>query len=253
VHRTFTVLNEKKVDYPNSLDGKIAVITGGGRGIGRATAELFAQAGAHIVIAARTSDELNDTSGHITSRGGKCLPIRTDLTSEDAIVKLFETTNKLLGSVDILVNNAGSYALAPVRDMSAKAWDQVFAVNIRAMFLCCREAFKSMSAKGGSIINVGSVGGLRGYEKFPGLSSYTSSKFAVTGFTEALAIEGRELGIRVNAIAPAAVDTKLLRDAAPHLKTNTMPADIAEIMLFLADSTRSGGLNGNVIEINSNL
>jgi NAD(P)-dependent dehydrogenase (short-subunit alcohol dehydrogenase family) len=241
------------VDHTNSLSGKIAVITGAGRGIGRAAAELFAHAGAHVVIAARSSDELNDTSGQIIARGGKCLPIRTDLTSEDAIVKLFETTNKLLGSVDILVNNAGSFSIAPVRDMTAKAWDQVFAVNVRAMFLCCREAFKTMSANGGSIINVSSLGGLRGYEKFPGLSSYTASKFAVSGFTEALAVEGREFGIRVNAIAPGAVDTKMLRDAAPHLKTNTAPIDIAEIMLYLADSARSGAVNGNIIEVNSNL
>lgn len=235
------------------FENKVAVVTGGGRGIGRATAEKLAAAGAKVVIAARTSDELNATSSAIIAAGGSCLPIRTDMASEDAIIKLFEVTQRTLGPVDILVNNAGMATVAHVRDMSASAWDQVFAVNVRAVFLCCREAFKSMTNRGGSIINISSLGGLQKYEKFPGISSYTASKFAVTGFTEALAAEGRALGIRVNAIAPGAVDTKMLRDTAPHLKTNTSPDQIADIIMFLADNARSGKITGDVLEIDTNL
>jgi 3-oxoacyl-[acyl-carrier protein] reductase len=235
------------------LANKVAVVTGGGRGIGAASAEALAAAGAKVVIAARSSAELNAVSSAIRESGGNCLPVRADLTSEDDIIRLFETTQRTFGPIDILVNNAGTYAASLVRDMSVNAWDQVFTVNVRAVFLCCREAFKSMAAGGGCVINVSSVGGLRGYEKFSGLSSYVASKFAVTGFTEALAVEGEPLGIRVNAIAPGAVATKLLHDAAPHLKTNTTPADVANVVLFLADETRSGSVSGDVIEIKSNL
>lgn len=235
------------------LKDKVAVITGGGRGIGAATAKLFATSGAKVVIAARSSAELNDVSGRIRDAGGICVPMRADVTSEDDIVKLFETTSRLLGPVDILVNSAGTAVVTAVKDMSVAAWDNVLNVNVRAVFLCCREAFKYMGTRGGCIINVSSVGGLRGYEKFPGLSSYNASKFAVTGFTEALAVEGRPLGIRVNAVAPGAVDTKLLRDVAPHLRTQTSPEEIAHIILFLADETRSKAITGDIIEIKSNL
>lgn len=235
------------------LKDKVAVITGGGRGIGRATAEKFAAAGAKVVIAARTSDELNATSSAIIAAGGSCIPIRTDLASEDAIIKLFEATQRTLGPIDILVNNAGMATVSKVSDMSATAWDHVFAVNVRAVFLCCREAFKSMANRGGSIINISSLAGLQKYEKFPGISSYTASKFAVTGFTEALAAEGRALGIRVNAIAPGAVDTKMLRDTAPHLKTNTSPNQIADIIMYLADNARSGAVTGDILIVDTNL
>src|SRR5690606_24382138 len=148
-----------------------------------------------------------------------------------------------------------TFSSARIEDQSLEDWERVMAVNVRGPFLCSREAFRRMKAekKRGTIINVSSLSGIRGVEKFPGLSSYVTSKFAVTGLTESLAVEGKDYGIRVNCVAPGAVDTLMLKGAAPHLKTKTTPEDIAKIILFLADESQSGSLNGAVMEVHSNL
>ena len=132
-------------------------------------------------------------------------------------------------------------------------WDQVLAVNLRGAVLCARQAFRLMREHGGAIVNVSSLGGVPGTEKFPGYAAYTVSKFALTGLTEALAAEGREHNIRVNAVAPGAVDTAMLRQAAPHLRTRTGPADVAKVIAFLCDSTESGCMTGATLAIHSNL
>jgi 3-oxoacyl-[acyl-carrier protein] reductase len=127
-------------------------------------------------------------------------------------------------------------------------------INVRGSFLCAKEAFKHMKVgkRGGSIVNISSLAGIRGTEKFPGLSSYTVSKFAVIGLTESIAVEGKPHGIRANCIAPGAVKTRMLKEAAPELKTTTKPEDIAKTVLYLCDDTWSGHLTGSLVEVFSN-
>jgi 3-oxoacyl-[acyl-carrier protein] reductase len=155
------------------------------------------------------------------------------------------------------VNNAAiGYAIeflgTPIEQMQAN-WDQMQAVNIRAPLLLTQEFMRRIGKAGGSVVNLGSLGGIRGTVKFPGLTPYVATKFAIAGLTEALAVEGRSIGVRVNAVAPGAVDTEMLRKAAPHLKTETHPEDVAKVIVYLCDAEESGPLTGTVLEIHSNL
>jgi NAD(P)-dependent dehydrogenase (short-subunit alcohol dehydrogenase family) len=236
-----------------TLDGKVAIVTGAGRGIGAATARLFAAEGARVVLASRTETELRAMVGAIGADRTHAVP--TDLASEASIVGLFEAALARFGDLHVLVNNGGTFRAAAVEALTAADWDVVMAVNARGTFLASREAFRHFRAlaHGGAIVNVSSLGGLRGTKKFPGFAAYTVSKFAVVGLTECLAVEGRELGVRVNCVAPGAVDTRMLHEAAPFLRTETTPEDVARTIRFLADDAESGAMTGAVLEIDSNL
>jgi len=156
------------------------------------------------------------------------------------------------GRVDALVNCAGIVAVRPFVEMDAATWDSVLDINLRGTFLCCREAFRVMAAQhSGVIINFSSLSGVKGVEKFPGLSAYNVSKAGIASLTEIMAVEGKPYNIRVCAVSPGAVDTEMLRQAAPHLHAGMTPDDMAEILLFLAgDSGRM--LSGTNLEIFSN-
>ncbi|MEK6579305.1 MAG: SDR family oxidoreductase [Bdellovibrionota bacterium] len=234
------------------LEGKVAIITGGGRGIGAATAKLFASEGARVVVASRTSSEIDEVVQHIGLPSVIAMP--TDVSDESQVHRLFEEAEHIFGPVNILVNNA---AIAPTKEfiyLDASEWDQVMNVNLRGSFLCAREAFRRMSKKkGGAIVNISSLGGIKGTQKFKGFCAYSVSKSAIVGLTECLAVEGREYGIRVNCVAPGAVDTKMLKTAAPFLKTETLPIDIAKAILLFSDDHQSKAVSGAVLEIHSNL
>jgi NAD(P)-dependent dehydrogenase (short-subunit alcohol dehydrogenase family) len=235
-----------------SIKDRVAIITGAGRGVGRATAQLFAQQGAHVVLFSRTQAHLDETVASITHAGGSVLVIAGDVAQEEDVQKLFQAARETYGRVDILVNCAGMVAVRPFVEMDIATWDRVLAVNLRGTFLCCREAFRSMAEqKQGVIINISSLSGVKGVEKFPGLSAYNVSKSGVAGLTEILAVEGKPYNIRVCAISPGAVDTDMLRQAAPHLKAGMTPEDMAEMLHFLADDS-GRMLSGSNIEIFSN-
>lgn len=240
-----------------SLAGKVAIVTGAGRGIGAATARLFAAEGARVVLASRTVAELEATCAaiHAAVGPGRATAMPTDLADEHAILALFAATIAGFGDLHVLVNNAAVFHKGLVEEVTADAWDALMAVNVRGAFLASREAFRRFRAlgHGGSIVNVGSLGGVRSTEKFEGFLAYTTSKYALAGFTECLAVEGRKHLIRVNCIAPGAVDTRMLREAAPFLKTETTPDDIARTIRFLADDAESGSMTGAVIEVRSNV
>jgi NAD(P)-dependent dehydrogenase (short-subunit alcohol dehydrogenase family) len=154
--------------------------------------------------------------------------------------------------VDILVNCAGIVAMRPFAEMDTSTWDHVLGVNLRGTFLCCHEAFRIMTAqRSGVIVNLSSLSGVKGVEKFPGLSAYNVSKAGVASLTEILAVEGKPYNIRVCAVSPGAVDTEMLKQAAPHLKAGMTPEDLAEILLFMVDES-GRMLSGTNLEIFSN-
>jgi len=234
-----------------SLAGKMAIITGASRGIGRAIATLFAAEGAAVVLAARDTQRLEENVQLITQAGGRALAAPVDVADEASVAALYARSADIFGPVDILVNAAGAFARAPFAEMPAATWDAVLNVNLRGTFLCCREAFHVMPPRGGVIVNFSSLSGVPKVEKFPGNSAYVTSKFGVAGLSEALALEGKPLNIRVVAVSPGAVDTEMLRAAAPHLKAGMTPEQMARIVLFLVGPD-AAPLHGTNLEIYSN-
>ncbi|MFZ1827855.1 MAG: SDR family oxidoreductase [Candidatus Competibacteraceae bacterium] len=235
-----------------SLQNQVALITGGGRGIGAATAEALARKGAQVIVASRTESELIATVAALHQVGLKASLIVLDVADEAAVAAAFSRITEEWGRLDILVNNAALLFSGPFAEMAMSDWDRLLAVNLRGAVLCARQAFRLMHERGGSMVNVSSLGGVSGTDKFPGYAAYTVSKFAVTGLTEALAAEGRDRNIRVNGVAPGAVDTLMLHQAAPHLRTRTGPADVAKVIAFLCDPAESGCMTGAMLVINSN-
>ncbi len=239
-----------------TMKDRIAVITGAGRGVGRATALQFARAGARVVLFSRTAEHVEETATQIVRQGGSALAIVGDVACEEDVTQLFQQVRRQFGTVDVLVNCAGIVAVRPFVAMDVATWDQVLNINLRGTFLCCREAFRMMVEQGragqqGVIINLSSLSGVKGVEKFPGLSAYNVSKAGVASLTEILAVEGKAHNIRVCAVSPGAVDTEMLRQAAPHLKAAMTPDDLAAILLFLADD--SGKMfSGSNIELFTN-
>lgn len=235
------------------LDGKTALVTGAGRGIGRAVAVSLAKEGARVIVCARSENELNETAQQLAAANGEAETIVCDMADEKAVIALFAHIQTNYGTLDILVNNAGIFSGAYIEDVSMVEYHRVMQVNAAAVFLSCREAFGLMKAKGGSIVNVSSLSGVQGATKFPGFSAYCASKFAVIGITEALAEEGKQCGIRVNAVAPGSVDTEMLREAFPGFNGPMLkPQQVADAILFLA-GPHSSAVNGATLDLSSDL
>ncbi len=215
------------------LTDRVALVTGAGRGIGRAIATGLAECGAHVVLASRSSDQLETLAQEITSAGGKATPITTDLADEQSICETFSNVQSQLGQLDVLINNAGVGIYGPVQEFSAEDFDRIISVNLRGTFLCCREAMKLMTpAKAGYIINISSVVGFKGYID---QAAYTASKHGVMGLTKSLSLEAQPAGVRVSAILPGGVDTDMVAQARPDLDRSILiqPTDITRTVLFL--------------------
>ncbi|MBL7714945.1 MAG: SDR family oxidoreductase [Bdellovibrionales bacterium] len=230
---------------------KIALVTGASRGIGHATALELVKNGYRVVVTARSFPASSDFGG---IGPDQIWPIEADVTDEAAMKRVFDLVLEKWGPIHTLINNAGRVVPAPIEKLSVSEFDQTWAVNVRGAFICSKLLFAHarQSGKGGCIVNLSSLSGIRGTEKFEGFSAYVAAKHAVVGLTESLAVEGKKLGIRTNCVAPGAVDTEMLRKAVPFLKTQTRPEDIAPIIVGLCDETRSRALNGAIIEVNSN-
>lgn len=229
------------------FDGRIVVVTGASSGIGRAAAEMFAARGARVVLFARSKDKLSN----IAAGNDRMLAIPGDVSEPADVDRLFVETESRFGDCDIVVNDAGTYVDAPVVRMTEAEWDGVFAVNVRGAFLVTRRAMKSMIARrGGAIVNVSSISGVPGPEKFPGFSAYCASKAALIGFTEALAAEVRQYGVRVNCVSPGSVDTPMWAAVGGGAPADMTPEEVAEVILFLA-SERSRPINGQNIHVYS--
>lgn len=191
---------------PTALRGQVALITGASSGLGRAAARAFAEAGATVVLLARSQEDLEQVAQEIRSSDQKVLAVPTDLVDEAQTLDAVRRALDSYGQVDILVSAAGTDVPSPVADLAGSDWDRVLAVNLRAPFLLAKAVFPHMAQRGaGTIINVSSVAGRRGWAN---ASAYCASKFGLTGFTQALAAEGKPHGIRACIVYPGAMATR---------------------------------------------
>jgi NAD(P)-dependent dehydrogenase (short-subunit alcohol dehydrogenase family) len=231
----------------------VAVVTGAGRGIGRATAIALARGGYAVVAAARTPTQLADVAGAIRREGGTAIAVPADVGTTDGVVRIFEQAGRNLGPPTLLVNNAATLERSDFESIDLSDLDRTLAVNTRGAFLCAIFAFRAMvGAGGGCIVNIASLSGVAGVEKFPGLAPYVVSKFGVVGLTEVLAVEGRRDNIRAVCLAPGAVDTDLLKRALPQMRAGVSPEEVARLIVFLA-SDAAAPLNGLTIPLMSNV
>ena len=202
------------------LQGRIAIVTGGGSGIGAVIARTFAQAGAKVAIAGRNAERLAEVAREIG-----CEAVPTDVTDEASVQALFERVDRVFGGLDVLVNNAGiAGPVANAAEMDIAAWDETMAINVRGAILCIKHAVPRMKARGGgSIVNMSSLMGLKGT---PMRSAYTASKYAMLGITDAVSQEVGVHNIRVNALCPGAVNGELMqRVIAARVKAEGRSAD----------------------------
>jgi NAD(P)-dependent dehydrogenase (short-subunit alcohol dehydrogenase family) len=213
------------------LDGKIALITGGGTGIGKGIARAFANAGASIVIAARREEHLLTAAEEFRGLGAAAEAVPTDVTDEAQVKQLFKTVIDRFGRLDILVNNSGAFDGGPIEDITLDAWQRVIAVNLTGVFLCTREAMSIMKGQnGGRIINIGSIS-----SRMPRMNSapYTTSKHGLVGLTKSTALEGRAFNISVGCLHPGNTSTELrrnLKDPEPMMSVD----DMASVALAMA-------------------
>jgi NADP-dependent 3-hydroxy acid dehydrogenase YdfG len=214
-----------------SIEGKVAVVTGAGRGIGRAIAVDLARMGARVALAARSASELEQTA---QAAGGAAKVIPTDVRKREDIHKLLDQTASTLGPVDILVNAAGVGVFGQVTQFSDQDYDAILDTNLRSIFMACRHLLPSMIARGkGDIVNIASIAGKVGSAT---RAVYCASKFGVVGFTQSLAEEVRQHGIRVSVVCPGSTDTTFSSD--PHREGKTRgkmlsPADVAHAVRML--------------------
>jgi len=242
-----------------SLKGKVALVTGGSRGIGKEIALMFAEAGADVAVCSRHLDELEAAAAEIRKLGRRALAVRADVTLKADVDNLIEKTVAEFGGIDILVNNAGTAAIKPFPEYTEEDWDRVLNTNLKGCYLCARAVSLKMieRQKGGNIINIAST---RGIEAATGRIGYSVSKSAVFMLTRVMALELVGYGIRVNTIAPGWVQTwlteRLWKD--PRLNAETVAGipmkrwgtvtDIANAALFLA-SDASSYITGQAIVV----
>jgi NAD(P)-dependent dehydrogenase (short-subunit alcohol dehydrogenase family) len=228
------------------LSGRVAVVTGASRGIGAATAEAIAAAGAHVVLAARDREALDGVLGRIRDAGGEGTAVVTDVSSATDVERLFDAV-KAVGPPAALVCAAAVLTSARFTETTEEIWEETLGVNLTGAFLCCRAAFAAMQeAGGGRIVNIASLSGVYATEKFPGLAAYNVSKFGVIGLTEAIAVEGKEVGISAICVSPGAVDTEMLRRANPALRPGVTPGQVAALIVALIDSPMLPASGANI-------
>jgi NAD(P)-dependent dehydrogenase (short-subunit alcohol dehydrogenase family) len=208
---TALAISAPRAEYHGTLAGQVALVTGGGRGLGRTFAQRLSAAGATVAVAARSHDEVEETAALINDTGGRALALPLDVVDQGAVAEALGVVQRQLGPVDLLINNAGvAGPLGPIAETDPMAWWRTFEVNLHGAFLCARAVLPAMIARGrGRIINVSSSAGTR---PWPYVSAYAISKAALLHFTENLAKETRKQGITVFAIHPGIVRTAMLED-----------------------------------------
>lgn len=231
------------------LDNQVAIITGGGRGIGKAAAMALARGGVRIVVAARTASEIEAVANEIQTMGGEALAIQTDVSKEEDVQHMVQKTVEAYGRVDILVNNAAvNIRPKSIVDLTLEEWNWLMSINLTGVFLCSKYVLKHMMhQQSGKIVNVSSIGGRRGGK---GRTPYRPSKAALINLTECIAAEAKEYNVNVNTVCPGATVTKMIRDLYPDRDTRTMmtPDEVANVIVYLV-SDRATALHGASIDI----
>ncbi|MDR1935994.1 MAG: SDR family oxidoreductase [Candidatus Accumulibacter sp.] len=248
------------------LAGKTALITGSGRGIGRAIALAYAEAGATVALTARTRSEIEAVAGEIAAKGGKAIAEPCDVLVGEQVKELVRIVEQRLGGIDILVNNAGGGSvISPFLDLREEDWDLHLGRNLKTVFLCSQAVGRGMAArgKGGVIINIASVMGMGPH---PLRTPYAAGKAGVIALTQTLSVELAQYGIRVNGISPGFIEVeRFLKQFADYAKTVRparlskvplarmgVPQDVGNLALFLA-SDASNYITGQVIRLDGGL
>jgi NAD(P)-dependent dehydrogenase (short-subunit alcohol dehydrogenase family) len=241
-----------------SLDGRVALVTGASRGIGAVTAKAFAAAGAATVVAARSAVALDALVDEISAHGGAAHPVPTDVSDAGAVEHLVDETVATFGHLDIAFNNAagGGQAPTPIVDLPVDAYDSAIANSLRSVFLCLKyETIAMLDNGGGAIVNMASTAGL---EAVGGLAGYVSAKHGVLGLTKTAALENGDRNIRVNAVAPGPILTENLERAGPEMQRRAgaavamhrvgSPEEVANVVLWLC-SDQASYLTGITVPI----
>lgn len=212
------------------LKNSVALVTGAGRGIGKAIGMTLASEGATVILTARTKPELEAVKSEIVSNGGKAFAIQADITNDNDVARLFDEALLQTGRLDILVNNAGMGVFKPLKELTLQDFDAMWNLNMRALFLCTQRAVSVMEQqKSGVIVNVAS---LAGKNAFPGGAGYAATKWALMGFSKCLMLEVRESNIRVITICPGSVDTSFSHPQDPSKAEKILqPQDVADTLL----------------------
>ncbi|MBL8206613.1 MAG: SDR family oxidoreductase [Blastocatellia bacterium] len=217
----------------SKLAGKIALITGASRGIGKGIAEGFAREGAALVLVARDIDRLRKIEEEMSAERRNVVVIQADVTNEEQVQEAFQHTMRLFGRLDILVNNAGVFDGGPLDELTLEAWEKVMAVNLRGPFLCTREALRIMKPQqSGRIINIGSISAQR---VRPNSAAYSTSKHGIWGLTQVTQLEGRPYGISCCCLHPGNVEVETLADTQRRKQEPVMQAsELAEAAITMA-------------------
>ncbi|MFN2444862.1 MAG: SDR family NAD(P)-dependent oxidoreductase [Vicinamibacterales bacterium] len=220
------------------LRGRSAIITGGGRGTGAAIARALSHAGASVLVAARSEDQVERVARELTAAGRRASAVTCDITDAGSVDALMQRATRVLGRVDVLVNNAGMAFASALPKTSVDDWDRLFAVNVRGTFLCTRAFLPGMvERRWGRVVNIASTAAIRG-ERY--ISAYAASKHAVMGFTRSVAAEVADAGITVNAVCPGYLDTEMTRDSIDRIveRTGRSPSDALAAILAMNPQRR---------------
>jgi NAD(P)-dependent dehydrogenase (short-subunit alcohol dehydrogenase family) len=244
------------------LTGKVALVTGSGRGIGKAIALMLAERGADIVINDLNMDNAVNTVEEIKELGRKAIAVKADVSNEAEVEEMVKECINQFSRIDILVNNAGLISTKLLPETTVREWDRIMDINLKGVFICTKAVYPYMvNQKSGKIINIASVAGKRGGGLF-GKSAYSASKGGVIAFTKAVAREAGEFGINVNAVTPGFTETEMVKDISQDqrvtlvnsipLKRPGSPADIAKAVCFLASSD-SDYISGEIMDVDGGI
>jgi 3-oxoacyl-[acyl-carrier protein] reductase len=241
-----------------SLTDKIAIVTGGGDGIGRATALLFSQEGARVVIADISPDAARRVAEEITAQKRNALPLTTDVTEKESVQRMVEESLRQWGRIDILINIVGGSFPKPVLEMEESEWDRVVNLNLKSVYLCCRAVLPAMAGRRyGKIVNLASA---QAYTGSATRANYTAAKLGIVGFSKSLALEVVRLGINVNVVAPGLVATERVRsrysdeewqeaNSSRPMGRAVLPEEVAGAILFLVQD-RQASVTGQTLHVN---